>query len=97
MPELRVRPEAERDIEDAAGWYEQQRPGLGQAFLDEVLQSLRQAAEQPDLYPTVHRGTRRALTRRFPFGVYFRVEREMIVVVAVLHVSRDPQRWKQRK
>lgn len=96
MHELRVRPEAERDIEDAAGWYEQQRLGLGQEFLDEVLGSLRRLTEQPDLYPTLHRETRRVLTHRFPFGVYYRVDREMILVVAVLHGSRDPQRWKQR-
>jgi plasmid stabilization system protein ParE len=34
--EVRLRPEAERDLADAAGWYEQQRAGLGQQFLDET-------------------------------------------------------------
>lgn len=93
---VRVRPEATQDLEDAATWYEEQSRGLGQEFLDEVCRSLQRVAEEPELYPSVHRNTRRALTHRFPFGVFYRVEADSIVVVAVMHGSRDPQRWKQR-
>jgi plasmid stabilization system protein ParE len=93
---LRIRPEAEQDLEDAAAWYAEQRPGLGQELLDEALWSFQQIAEQPRFYPIVHRDTRRALLRRFPFGVFYRIEPDFIVVVAVMHGSRDPQRWKQR-
>ena len=80
---LHIRPEAEQDLEDAEVWYEKQTPVLGQEFLDEVLQSLRQITERPRLYPTVHRNTRRTLTHRFPFGVFYRVEEDVIVVVAL--------------
>ena len=93
---IRVRPEAAQDLEDAAGWYEEQNRGLGHEFLEEVRRSLQRVAEQPELYPSLHRNTRRALTHRFPFGVFYRVEVDSIVVVAVMHGSRDPQRWKQR-
>lgn len=93
---LHVRSEAEQDLEDAAAWYAEQRPGLGQEFLDETLRSFQQIAEQPRLYPIVHRDTRRALIHRFPFGVFYRIEPDFIVVVAVMHGSRDPQRWKRR-
>lgn len=41
----------------------------------------------------VHRKTRRALTHRFPFGVYYLVEDGMLVVVAVMHGSRSPRQW----
>lgn len=94
--ELRVRPEAEQDLQEAANWYEQQRTGLGNEFLDEVLSAFNKISEQPAAYPTMHRNTRRALTQRFPFGVYFRWHAGVIVVVAVMHGSRSPQRWKQR-
>ena len=33
---VRIRPEAEKDLEEAAIWYESQREGLGDLFLDEV-------------------------------------------------------------
>ena len=93
---LLVRVEAAQDLEDAAAWYEVQSRGLGQEFLGEVRLTLQRVAEQPGLYPSMHRGTQRALTRRFPFGVFYRVEQDSIVVVAVMHGSRDPQHWKQR-
>lgn len=93
---VRLRPEAEQDLLEAAFWYEEQRPGIGVQFLDEVLTIFSGIAEAPLMYPTVHRDTRRALMRRFPFGVYYRVENAAIVVVAVMHGSRDPRRWKKR-
>lgn len=65
--DIRLRPEAELDIEEAALWYENQRPGLGQEFLDEVLATLSSIGEGPLLYPELHRSTRRAVVHRFPF------------------------------
>ena len=91
-----IRPEAETDIEEAALWYEEQRQGLGQEFLDEVLGLCKTISENPAMYPVAHRRTRRALIRRFPFGVYFRIEDEQVIVVAVMHGSRHPRNWRQR-
>lgn len=53
--EVRLRPGAEQDLSDAAVWYEQQLPKLGQQFLDEVLVALSSMAEAPLKYPIVHR------------------------------------------
>lgn len=47
--EVRLRPEAERDLADAAAWHEEQRQGLGDEFLDEVLTMLSSIAETPRL------------------------------------------------
>ncbi len=94
--EVRLRPEAEQDLSDAATWYEEQLPGLGHQFLDRVLQTFSAISGTPLMYPIVHRNTRRALIHRFPFGVYYRLEDTVIVVVAIMHGSRDPRRWKTR-
>ena len=93
---LRLRQESEQDLADAAVWYEEQREGLGHQFLDEVLSVFSVISETPLMFPIVHRNIRRALIHRFPFGVYYRVESDEIVVVAVMHGSRDPRRWKSR-
>lgn len=90
------RPEAEADIEEAAGWYEKQRKGLGHAFLDEVLSVCEAISENPNRYPVIHRHTRRAVIHQFPFAIYYQVVEESIVVVAVMHGSRHPKRWQQR-
>jgi plasmid stabilization system protein ParE len=91
-----VRPAAQRDIEEAARWYESQQPGLGDAFLGEFLAVSSRISETPHAFPEVGRFTRRALLRRFPFGVYYRLSDDSAVVVAVMHGSRAPQRWQQR-
>ncbi|MGB5147907.1 MAG: type II toxin-antitoxin system RelE/ParE family toxin [Porticoccaceae bacterium] len=95
-PPVYIRAEAEQDLDEAAGWYEKQQPGLGQQFLDEVLIALRSICERPNMYPSVGRGARRTLIRRFPFGIYYRTEKDGIVVVAVMHGSRSPRRWQRR-
>mgnify|MGYP001559757151 FL=1 len=56
---VHLRPEAEADIEDAAIWYDRQRKGLGQEFLDDVLVALDTISENPNIYPVVCRQTRR--------------------------------------
>jgi plasmid stabilization system protein ParE len=93
---LIVRPEAETDIADVGGWYEDQVPGLRGEFLkalDETIQSIEQ---NPGLYARVHGELRRALTPRFPYGVFYLARTERIVVFAVLHTARDPRIWKRR-
>ena len=94
--EVRLRPEAEQDLSEAALWYEEQLPGLGHQFLDQVVAAFSSIVEAPLMYPIVHRDTRRLLIHRFPFGIYYRVESIAIVVIAVMHGSRDPRRWKTR-
>jgi plasmid stabilization system protein ParE len=94
--EIWLRLEAEQDLSDAAVWYEERLAGLGHQFLDEALAAFTSIAEAPLRYLVVHRNTRRALIHRFPFGIYYRVETDTIVVIAVMHGSRDPHRWKTR-
>jgi plasmid stabilization system protein ParE len=91
-----LRPEAEADIEEAATWYEGQRETLGDEFLDEMLSVFGSISDNPRLFPIVHRDTHRALIHRFPFGIYYRIEEESIVVMAVMHGSRHPRRWQKR-
>lgn len=93
---VRLRPEAERDLAAAASWYEQQRAGLGQEFLDEFVAMKDKLSDAPLIWPIVHKNTPRALLNRFPFGVYFRVDGADVVIVAVMHGSRNPSHWHGR-
>jgi len=91
-----IRPAAAADVEEAFLWYERQRRGLGEEFRAELAAALDRVAGSPGLYQVVHRRTHRALLRRFPYGVFYREYPEAVVVVAVMHVRRDPRRWKSR-
>ena len=94
---VRLRYEAEQDLEEAARWYEEQQLGLGTEFLDEASRTFRHLVEKPAMYPEVGRGAHRALLKRFPFGIYYRIEEGTVVVVAVMHGSRHPRNWKSRE
>ncbi len=94
---LIVRDEAEADLDEAYQWYEQQVRGLGGEFLlcvDAVMASIER---NPRLYPVVHKGViRRALTRRFPYGVFFIEGETSVSVIAVAHAKRNPRVWQAR-
>ncbi len=88
--------EAAEEIVEAVHWYEEQRVGLGakfQAVLDRVFVRIQQ---EPESHRLVYRGVRRALTPGFPFAIYYRIDQDELVVLAVVHSSRDPNRWKSR-
>lgn len=91
------RPAAAADVEDAYRWYEAQRTGLGEEFLAAVGVVIETLAANPERFPVVHRQTRRALFRRFPYGLYYRIVDDQIVVVACMHARRDPRRWQSRR
>jgi len=89
-------PWAADDVSRAARWYDRQRPGLGAEFGEQLDRLLDVIAREPLRFPAVHRETRRALLRRFPYALFFQGRRDVVLVVAVLHASRNPKRWRDR-
>jgi toxin ParE1/3/4 len=94
---LSVSPRAEKEITEAARFYEGRSRGLGAAFLEIIEQALAGVEENPLRFPVVHRDIRRALLKQFPYGVFFRLRSDRIKVVAVMHLSRSPDRWRRRQ
>ena len=94
---LVFRQQARREFDAAGDWYERERSGLGETFLAEVDQALRKIAGNPDSFPEVLKGVRKAVVRRFPYCLYFRVRGETIIVLAVFHSARNPTVWQARK
>lgn len=90
------RPDAEDDIDAIHDWYEEQRPGLGDEFFEELLATIENISAYPAGFRIVKRNTRRALLHRFPYAIYFRPRRDSILVVACIHSRRDPRHWKAR-
>jgi plasmid stabilization system protein ParE len=93
---LTLRQEARSDLADAASWYEDQRPGLGSDFVAEARQLLQQVADRPAQFRAVGKDVRRAQLRRFPYIIYFLVDPEEVLILAVVHKRRHPDLWRQR-
>jgi len=93
---LKVRSCAEKDISDAVFWYEEQMKGLGTRFLFSVDTAIQSIQRNPNTYPKVYKEFRRILIQRFPFGIYYFIENNTIIVIAVYHEKRKPDDWMMR-
>lgn len=87
---------ARAEFDAAADWYEQRRAGLGAAFTASVERVLDRISKQPDSYARVYQGVHEAIVPRYPYCVYYQIDGQQIVVLAVFHTSRDPSIWQGR-
>ncbi|HJZ82287.1 MAG TPA: type II toxin-antitoxin system RelE/ParE family toxin [Pyrinomonadaceae bacterium] len=93
---VQVRRAAELDFAGAQVWYESQQSGLGAEFRTEVSRVIDRLVETPLIYQKAHRDVRRAIVRRFPYLIWYRVTGEMVIVLACTYAGRDPSRVKAR-
>jgi len=93
---LLIRPEAAREVDQAARWYDARQRGLGPEFL----RSFRAAADalrrNPLIYQNVTGDARRVLLRRFPYSIFYEVHGSDVVILACFHEARDPEDWQRR-
>ena len=75
-------PEAKEDLLEAIAWYDNIHARLGERFALAVEATIEATAEHPSQFPDVHRDHRRAGVRRFPYGIFYEVQEERIVVIA---------------
>ena len=88
---------AENELNEAAAYYAQARPGLGEAFLAEVQGAVDALAASPLAGQSVEGDVRWWLVRRFPYSVFYRVRVDHIRVLAIGHQKRRPFYWRGRR
>lgn len=93
---LIFRPEAELDLSEAVSWYEKKVKGLGANFLLNVEAAIESIIRTPEAFTPIYKNTRRALVRKFPFGIHYLTEKEKIVILAIFHARRNSKDWKER-
>ncbi len=91
-----LHPEAEAEARDARLWYAQRDPAAAERFMKSLDHAVRMIEESPERWPIYLHGTRRFLTRRYPFSVIYRVLADRVLVVAVAHQRRRPGYWRSR-
>jgi hypothetical protein len=87
---------AKLELDDAVNYYNRERPGLGYEFLWEVFFAIDRIKQFPQAWPAFHRETRRCLIRRFPYGIIYLHENDLVLVFAVAHLHREPGYWIDR-
>lgn len=84
------------EIDEAYNWYEGQRRGLGEDFLSAVQLVLDRIAQNPEIHAPIYQAVRHGRLKRFPYAVYYHLEPDRLVVIAVHHSKRDPRSWQSR-
>ena len=89
-------PAAERELVEAADYYESKLRGLGVEFVDELERVAAVLTELPSLGERLDHVHRRVPLQRFPYAIIFRRDGEVLRIVAVAHRRRKPRYWTSR-
>jgi len=86
---------AEKDLLDGFKFYERQSKGLGNYFLESLFSDI----DSLNLYAGIHAihfGYNRMLSKRFPFAIYYKSDKEIVRVYAILDCRRNPAWIRER-
>ncbi len=89
-------PDAELEFNEAIDYYEEVENGLGYDFSIEITNAISRIVAFPNAWPVIDENIRRALVKRFPYGVLYSEDQGTVYIVAVMHLHRNPEYWKQR-
>ena len=89
-------PAARDEFIDAVSYYDSSEESLGDQFFAEVWSTISRIAKHPRAWQKLSAKTRRCLTKRFPYGVIYEARPDSILIVAVMHLHREPKNWQDR-
>lgn len=90
-------PEAYAEYEETARYYAERDPELADRFIAAVEEAIERICDSPARWRLIDEDVRRCLTRVFPYGVLYTIEAEFVLIVAVMHCSREPDYWRTRR
>ena len=89
---------AERELDEAINYYEEQSQELGERFLEEIELGIAFLRRYPEAAPKVHGSIRRFVLPTFPYYLLYRpLPSATIRILAVAHQRRQPDYWVGRK
>lgn len=97
MYKLSFRPLAQNDIQQIIDYYDEISPKLSMYFLNDLEIIISHIQNAPEANLKKLNNIRVAFLKRFRYGVYFKIYKNEIVIIAILHTSRNPKIWKKRK
>jgi toxin ParE1/3/4 len=93
---LEFHPEALAEYEDAARYYSECQPGLEMRFITAVEHVIQQIMDAPEVWRILEEDVRWHLTRLFPFAVLYTIEKDYVLIIAIMHCHREPGYWRER-
>jgi len=88
--------EALREADAAAKFYQQKQSGLGKRFLDNLEDAASRILHRPYLYRQIEANIRKCKLPHFPYAVIYRIQADVIQIIAIMHLRQEPGYWKHR-
>ena len=85
------------DLASALDYYEEISPALANRFRENVDRRLDDIAERPESFPKDVSPTRFAKIDRFPYLIFFVAKASFVSVIAIVHTSSEPDKWRDRE
>lgn len=89
--------EAIAEIRESCLYYDENSPGLGLVFEEEVFQLFEKIKDNPLIFPIKFAHLHEAVLTRFPFVVTYELFGKTIIISAVFHTKRNPDKKIKRK
>ncbi len=87
---------AEFELKEAIAYYNNECPGLGYEFAYEIQKVFERIAENPEAWTPLSPRSRRCMARHFPYAVVYQLRKDEILIVAIMHMHRNPKILKDR-
>lgn len=94
---LEIKEEAVFDIKEAYLYYEEQKIGLGNRFLDTLEIYLERVQQYPEHYQIRRKPYREAFIKDFPYLIVFEIKENKVIVYAVFNTWRNPDKKPSKK
>lgn len=88
---------AKIELIDARDFYDEHMFGLGEIFVEEIERSINIIKSNPKAFPIIKDSIHKAVIMKFPYSILYRVEKESIFILAVMHQKRKPSYWSERR
>jgi toxin ParE1/3/4 len=88
--------EALAEYEASTEYYVALDPAVAERFVAAVNDAIDRILDSPTRWRIIDEDVRRCLTHVFPYGILYTLESDFVLIVAVMHCSREPGYWKSR-
>jgi len=88
---IQITSDALEDLNEGFLFYEAQEEGLGEYFSDSLKSDIEGLKITGGVHRVAYKNFQRALSRIFPYAIYYTVEGQIITIWAVIDCRRNPE------
>ena len=88
--------QAEFEVKKAVEYYNSNSNGWGFEFAFEIQKTISRIIANPEAWTKISKRARKCKCNKFPYSVIYFLDKEEIIVVAIMHLKRKPNYWVER-